>query len=106
MRAAGWSKTGPEIRVSGRRMTMTWQLVWRAAVSLASMPPTRPLSLVTITPIPKRRMEARFSSTEKGPRPAMIRSSGIPAARQASSDSRVSRTRTMHGTPVRRAASA
>ena len=55
---------------------MTWQFAWRAAASLASRPPARPLSLVTITPIPKRRMAARFSSSEKGPRPAMIRSSG------------------------------
>ena len=79
MRDSGLSKANSDLGVSGRLRTMTRQFAWRAAASLASRPPARPLSFVTRTPIPNRRMAARFSSSVKGPRPAMIRSSAIPA---------------------------
>ena len=57
---------------AGRATTMTSQPSARAAWSFSAVPPATPLSLVTSTPAPKSRMCRRFSSTENGPRPAMI----------------------------------
>ena len=99
MRSAGAAKVGREAERGGRRMTTRRQRESLAAASFSSRPPAWPLSFVTTTPTLPRRMAARFSSSEKGPRPVMIRSAGMPAARQAASDSGVSRTRTSSGRP-------
>ena len=90
---------------AGRAMTTTSQPSARAAWSFSAVPPAVPLSLVTNTPTPKARMCRRLSSTENGPRPAMICSGRMPARRQASSDCGWSSTRTVKPRPVRRACS-